>query len=212
MNDEYVQRVGHMGSDMMVADAARVSFDKASDNYSEEQNRKLIMYLARHEHWTPFAHPHICFRIKAPVFIRTQMFKHKIGFVENEISRRYVRTEPEFWLPEYWRGAPKDGAKQGSSDERLQVKEHTKRMVSQAHMEYLGLLDSGVAPEHARMVLPQCMMTEWYWTGSLAAYARFYRQRIDKHDQREVQQYAEVIGSKVQELFPICWEALTETK
>ena len=157
------------------------------------------------------AHPQITLRIKAPVSIRTQMFKHKQGFVENEISRRYVFFEPEFYYP-YWRGEPTDGAKQGSSDHisiHPEAQRNYDNVVRLAIYTY-NELRNGVAPEQARFVLPQGMYTEWYWTGSLAAYARFYKQRIDTHAQWEVREYASAIGKLIAPLFPFSWEYLTK--
>ena len=218
---------------VMVCNAARVSFSKDTEwdrdeeaisrlkksgsSYHEEDVRKLserdtklIRYLAKHNHWTPFAHPQITLRIKAPISIRTQFFKHKQGFVENEISRRYVSFEPEFYFP-YWRGKPKDNAKQGSDDfiaiEGKIIKNHTDAVKLCLHT-YNELLRDGVAPEQARFILPQAMYTEWYWTGSLAAYARFYKQRIDEHAQWEIRQYASAIGKLIRPLFPVSWQEL----
>ena len=231
----HVDLVDHMGSDITVCNAARVSFAKdteweideeavarmkesGSSYYEEdvrklsERDAKLLKYLATHQHWTPFAHPQITLRIKAPISIRTQMFKSKVGFVENEISRRYVSFEPEFYTPE-WRGKPTDGAKQGSEDFiQLSVMDEKKYLdaVRSCVDSYDRLLEAGVAPEQARFVLPQGMYTEWYWTGSLAAYARFYKQRIDEHAQWEIRQYAEAIGNIVRPLFPFSWESLTK--
>lgn len=235
----YVDLVDHMGDDLTVVNAARVSFDKESAwDYDEEalkkvtghnwqadrlraefkklseKDEKLIEYLAKHGHWTPFAHPQITLRIKAPISIRTQFFKHKQGFVENEISRRYVSFDPEFYIPQ-WRGEPKNGAKQGSDDFITLSSEATeayKNSVETCLETYINLLDVGVAPEQARFVLPQAMYTEWYWTGSLAAYARFYKQRIDDHAQWEIRQYAEEIGNLITPLFPSCWSILTKYK
>ena len=231
----HVHLVEHMGSDLMVCNAARVSFAKETEwevdsaaiqrmkdsgsptipfgelTTLSEKDKKLIKYLAKHQHWTPFAHPQITMSIKAPVSIRTQMFKHKQGFVENEISRRYVSFEPEFYTPQ-WRGKPTDGAKQGS-DDFIEIKPELQQtfdnMLEGCMRTYNDLLEAGVAPEQARFVLPQAMYTEWYWTGSLAAYARFYKQRIDNHAQWEVRQYAEAIGKLVQPLFPVSWKCLT---
>jgi thymidylate synthase (FAD) len=169
--------------------------------------------LANHNHWTPFAHPQITLRIKAPIFVRTQLFKHKVGFTENEISRRYVTNEPEFYVPE-WRSAPTDGAKQGSSDfiTDLYVND-LDRMYTRNALEcidiYKELLKEGVAPEQARAILPQGTYTEWWWTGSLSAYARVFKQRIDAHAQWEVQRYAEAIGKILEPLFPHSWAVLT---
>tara|TARA_R110000851_G_scaffold166275_4_gene311554 strand:- start:15353 stop:16075 length:723 start_codon:yes stop_codon:yes gene_type:complete len=230
----HVQIIDHMGSDLTVCNAARVSFNsesewctdesavtrlaKSGSQYHKEdvralcdRDKKLLSYLANHNHWTPFAHPQITLRIKAPISIRTQFFKHKQGFVENEISRRYVSYEPEFYNP-IWRGKPTDGAKQGS-DDFITVDTETEKCYDNALRlclyNYNELLRNGVAPEQARFVLPQSMYTEWYWTGSLAAYARFYSQRIDEHAQWEIREYAETIGNIISKLFPVSWEHLT---
>ncbi len=217
----HVEYVDHMGSDLTVVNAARVSFAKTSEWETTEdgacvlsqKDQRLIKYLANHNHWTPFAHPQITLRIKAPIFVRTQLFKHKIGFTENEISRRYVTNEPEFYVPE-WRSAPTDGAKQGSSDfiTDLYVND-LDRMYTRNALEcidiYKELLKEGVAPEQARAILPQGTYTEWWWTGSLSAYARVFKQRIDAHAQWEVQQYAGAIGKILEPLFPHSWAVLT---
>jgi thymidylate synthase (FAD) len=217
----HVEYIEHMGSDLTVVNAARVSFAKtteweiAEDGSHKLSNRdqRLIKYLAEHNHWTPFAHPQITIRIKAPIFVRTQLFKHKVGFTENEISRRYVTNEPEFYIPE-WRSAPTDGAKQGSSDFIQDiVVDDLDRMYTRISLEsveiYKELLKEGVAPEQARSVLPQGTYTEWWWTGSLSAYARVFKQRIDAHAQWEVQQYAGAIGKIIEPLFPHSWSVLT---
>ena len=232
----HVEYVEHMGSDIMVCNAARVSFAKETgwevdseaiqrmkDSGSPtiplqelkklgDKDKKLIKYLAKHNHWTPFAHPQITLRIKAPISVRTQFFKHKQGFVENEISRRYVSYTPEFYYPQ-WRGKPTNGAKQGSEDFiQLSVMDEKKYLdaVRSCVDSYDRLLEAGVAPEQARFVLPQGMYTEWYWTGSLAAYARFYKQRIDEHAQWEIRQYAEAVGKIISPLFPESWKELTQ--
>jgi thymidylate synthase (FAD) len=237
LNCGHVEYVDHMGSDLTVVNAARVSFNKESDwgvdeaakkrltdsgsRFDENELRvlpqkdeRLIAYLAKHKHWTPFAHPQITLRIKAPVFVRTQLFKHKVGMVENEVSRRYVTDEPQFYTPD-WRAAPTDGAKQGSSDfvdDSMLVDEMDvifNRVVLEALDAYNRLLARGVAPEQARAVLPQGTYTEWWWTGSLSAYARIYAQRVDAHAQWEVQQYAQAISQIIAPLFPHSWKALT---
>lgn len=235
LNKGHVQLVDKMGDDIMVCNAARVSFSKdtnwdvdqeavdrlnaSGSSYHEEDVRKLsdrdtklIKYLAKHQHWTPFAHPQITLRIKAPISIRTQFFKHKQGFVENEISRRYVSFEPEFYYP-YWRGEPTDGAKQGSSDHiriHPEAEKNFDNAIKLAVYTYNELLRNEVAPEQARFVLPQSMFTEWYWTGSLAAYARFYAQRIEKHAQWEIREYAKAVGEIIRPHFPVSWEYLTQ--
>ena len=231
----HVELMDHMGSDLTVCNAARVSFNKESEwgldfdaierlkscPYDKDDVRllkdkdvKLIKYLAKHNHWTPFAHPQITLRVKAPISIRTQFFKHKQGFVENEISRRYVSYEPEFYSPT-WRGKPTDGAKQGSEDF---ITEETRTNLYDAiyrescetalHV-YNTLIEKGIAPEQARFVLPQGMYTEWYWTGSLAAYARFYKQRKDDHAQWEIREYASAVGKIIEPYFPVSWKHLT---
>lgn len=208
----FVQYISHMGDDLTVVNAARVSFNKESEEFGD-RDEKLIRYLAKHKHWTPFAHPQITLRIKAPIFVRTQMFKHKVGFTENEISRRYVTFEPEIYNP-MWRSAPTNGAKQGSgdfiSDEATNNRlDFLYGVVTENIEVYKKLLESGVAPEQARAVLPQGTYTEWWWTGSLSSYARVYAQRIDAHAQWEVQQYAKGIGKIIEKLYPTCWKVLT---
>lgn len=214
-----VDLIDHMGSDITVVNAARVSFDKAS-SYEEDReglwylkasDARLIQYLATHDHWTPFAHPQLTFRIKAPLFVARQLGKHQVGLVWNEVSRRYVDSEPEFYLPPVWRKRA-ENVKQGSSDEaaadsdglRLRVNEMYGRMLG----NYEGLLAQGVCPEQARMVLPQAMMTEWYWTGSLAAFARVVKLRLDPHSQMETQEVARGIEVHLERLFPVSWAAL----
>ena len=208
-----------MGSDLTVVNAARVSFDKESSwdetkGVLSKADQKLIRFLAVYNHWTPFAHPQITLRIKAPIFIRTQFFKHKQGFVENEISRRYVTTEVEVYEPQ-WRGKPKGSAKQGSSDFidlEAGMLEEMRWLTGDAISVYESLIRKGVAPEQARSVLPQGTYTQWYWTGSLAAYARFYKQRSDPHAQWEIREYAKAIGELIQSRFPYSWRALTGEK
>jgi len=218
-----VELVDNMGSDLTVVNAARVSFANHKEDF-EEKDEKLIRYLADHNHWTPFAHPQITLRIKAPISIRTQFFKHKQGFVENEISRRYVDFEPEFYHPKF-RKRPSDNAKQGS-DGILECIEgggetsggfatfplyrNYEHHMTESIKLYEELIVMGVAPEQARFCLPQAMYTEWYWTGSLAAYARFYKQRIDDHAQWEIRQYAEAVSNIIKPCFPISWNELTK--
>jgi thymidylate synthase (FAD) len=205
-----VKYISHMGDDLMVVNAARVSFKKQS-NTLEEKDIKLINYLAKHKHWTPFAHPQICLHIKAPFPIRTQFFKHKVGFVENEVSRRYVDDDPEYFYPR-WSSRPTN-MKQGAGDHvetDLQNKAYLiySQAIEACNNAYKDLLKIGIAPEQSRMILPLGTYTEWYWTGSLAAYARFYAQRSDPHAQAEIREYAEEIGSIISGLFPVSWSAI----
>jgi thymidylate synthase (FAD) len=219
----FVRYIDHMGSDLMVVNAARVSFAKESSwDYTDsafpskslpEKDQKLINYLAKHNHWTPFAHPQITLHIKAPISIRTQLYKHKVGFVENEVSRRYVKDTPEVYIPR-WRAAPTDGAKQGSSDFMVGsafISDQYQDSWEEALSCYEELLASGVAPEQARFVLPQGTYTEWWWTGSLAAYARVCKLRSDSHAQWEVREYADAIGKIIAPFFHHSWNALMET-
>lgn len=214
--------VDHMGTDRTVVNAARVSFNKHKD-FFDESDIKLVNYLAKHGHWTPFGHTSITLRMKAPIFIRTQCFKHKIGFIENEVSRRYVDDTPEFYCPESWRGRPTGGAKQGSSDDTIdtmlfhgdveswegEVSEFYWSLIDAALKTYESMIKAGIAPEQARMALPQSMYTEWYWTGNLASYARFYTQRTDPHAQKEIRDLADMVGKIIEPLYPYSWSALT---
>jgi len=223
----HVDLIDVMGSDLTVANAARVSFNKESEwdtdlNWLDKtiektlsaKDKKLIAYLAKHKHWTPFAHPQITVRIKAPIFIRTQLFKHKVGFVENEVSRRYVTDTPEFYIPR-WRSAPTSGAKQGSTDFILdsvvedKLNTEYNMVIEGALKTYENLLEQGVAPEQARSVLPQGAYTEWWWTGSLAGFARVYNQRSEAHSQWEVREYSNAIAASISPFFPVSWEHLT---
>ena len=223
MKAEYIN---HMGDDLTVVNAARVSFDKESewepaegDDFMiagailSERDTKLVKYLARHGHWTPFAHPQITMRETVPIFVARQRFKHMIGFTYSETSRRYVDDAPEFFVPESWRARPDGSVKQGSGsdvDDQNLCKNHYWTATQAARQAYESLLEAGVAPEQARMVLPQSMMTSYYVTGSLAAWARAYNQRIDAHAQREIQDLAKWWGQIIEPLFPTAWKALTE--
>ena len=207
----HVIRKCYMGSDELVANAARVSFAKEVEEFSEK-DEKLIQYLAKHKHWTPFAHPQVTLHVKAPLFVRTQLYKHKVGLTENEVSRRYVDDAPEFYIPSHFRARP-EGMKQGSTDDVCKIGnarayQRYKNAIEVSYSEYTRLLEGGVAPEVARGVLPECTYTEWYWTGSLAAFARVFHQRSDTHAQWETQQYAKAIHELIKPLFPVSWNAL----
>ena len=209
-----VTLIDYMGSDLTVVNAARVSFGKRKGKAEfDSSDKKLINYLARHNHWSPFGHCSIQFYIKAPVFVARQLVKHQVGLTWNEISRRYVNTEAEFFEPDVWRGAA-DDKKQGSSDETINISSHSKRVYQQvllkAKWTYEDLLKQGVCPEQARMVLPQSMITEWYWSGTLYAFARVCNLRCKPDAQQETREIANMIDKECGKLFPISWSALVE--
>ena len=201
-----VELIDKMGSDLTVVNAARVSYGKNKE-VMDASDEKLIKYLAKHNHWSPFAHCTLQFRIKAPVFVARQLVKHQVGLSWNEISRRYVDYEPEFHTPEVWRGRPED-SKQGSSGEVQTDVEYYNRYINGCKVYYSLLLNEGVAPEMARMVLPQSMMTEWYWTGTLYAFARVCDLRCAKDTQLETQEIANGIDKFCNEEFPYSWKYL----
>jgi thymidylate synthase (FAD) len=201
------------GNDLLVVNAARVSFSKESYEMTLG-DEKLISYLAKHNHISPFFHPQIRFRLKMPIFVAREWFRHQIGFARNEVSRRYVSDVPECWFPQAEDLRQRDPKiKQGSKDEPIQNAEEIHEIISnhtQGCMSmYSYLLGQGIAPEIARCVLPQSMMTEFIETGSLAAYARLYKLRNDPSAQKEIRDYAEKIGNVLSNCFPISWKALT---
>jgi thymidylate synthase (FAD) len=207
--------IEHMGSDLTVANAARVSFGKTSEMEDDPwgppklktKDDKLIRYLAKHKHISPFGHCFASFHVKAPIFVARQLVKHK--FLRwNEISRRYVDDEPEFYEPSVWRGRSAD-KKQGSEGVVNIVLDQEVQWHRQL-ATYKNLLSEGVAPEQARMVLPQSTMTEWYWSGSLDAFADMCNLRCKPDTQAETRQVARQIDHKMIELFPVSWDALTE--
>ena len=208
----FVRLVDYMGDDLTVVNAARVSFKKMKSEL-DEKDVKLISYLAKHKHWTPFAHPQLTFHVKAPIFVARQLFKHKVGTTENEVSRRYVDDAPEFYVPSLWRERPNASIKQGSSDKSIENwesgEEFYVKAVEMCEQAYEYSIMNGLAPEIARGILPQSMMTEWYWTVSLATAARIFNQRSDIHAQSESQEYAWAIDALVAPLFPFSWEALS---
>ena len=213
-----VTLIDHMGNDLSVVNAARVSFGKSSsmdeDNmgvwHLKQGDTKLIKYLAKHKHISPFGHCFVSWHIKAPIFVARQLVKHK--FLRwNEISRRYVDDEPEFYVPDVWRGKSAD-KKQGSEGV---VEDYNTTALPIWHTDALNyysmLLDSGVAPEMARMVLPQSTMTEWYWSGSLDAFARMCHLRCASDTQYESRIVADQISGVMRDLFPVSWDALLQT-
>ena len=209
-----VKLVDHMGSDLTVVNAARVSFGKQKIEF-EDSDAGLIRYLAKHNHWSPFGHCSAQFHIKAPVFVARQLVKHQIGLTWNEISRRYVDSEPEFFEPNVWRGVA-DNKKQGSSDESIDINPRNimvndyQHAVNRAKWTYEELLRKGVCPEQARMVLPQSMITEWYWSGTLYAFARVCNLRCKSDAQQETREIANMIDKECGKLFPISWSALID--
>ena len=206
-----VDLVDSLGTDLTVVNAARVSFNKHQNEWKDSDER-LIKYLAEHGHWTPFGHPQVQLRISAPVFVARQLVKHQVGLVWNEVSRRYVDGEPTFYTPMTWRGKPQN-AKQGSSGV-LELPLNMEKRVVQTAIEckhlYQELLEMGVAPEQARMVLPLSMYTEWYWTGSLSAFARVCNLRLHEDAQEETQEIARQIDNVCATIFPISWKYLVQ--
>ena len=188
-----------LGSDLSVVNAARVSFSKKKDVF-DEKDEKLIKYLADHNHWSPFGHATLQFLIKAPVFVARQLVKHQVGLVWNEVSRRYVDDEPQFYMPFIWRGKP-ENKKQGSSDKEIEY--DISSTIQYVKETYNNLLKEGVAPEMARMVLPQNMMTEWYWTGSLYAFARVCNLRNKEDAQEETRMITQPLSRHIKDHFPI---------
>jgi thymidylate synthase (FAD) len=197
-----------MGSDLSVVNAARVSFGKKHTKFLDG-DINLIRYLAEHKHMSPFGHAFASFHVKAPIFVARQLVKHK--FLRwNEISRRYVDSDPEFYLPDEWRGRSED-EKQGSDGVIYPLSVSENEFVNYTALRvYKELLEEGVAPEQARMVLPQSTMTEWYWSGSLDAFADMCNLRCKNDTQYETRVVANKISEKLLDLFPVSWEALKE--
>ena len=202
-----VTYIDHMGSDLSIVNAARVSFGKKQESFDAEKDRKLIHYLARHRHTSPFGHCFASFHVRAPVFVARQLVKHK--FLRwNEISRRYVDYEPAIYSPDEWRGRSAD-KKQGSEG-KVRSNANVHYFNNTALQTYKQLLDEGVAPEQARMVLPQSMMTEWYWSGSLDAFADMCQLRCAHDTQQESREVAMQVSEHMEKLFPVSWDALWE--
>ena len=214
-----VKYIDHMGSDLSVVNAARVSFGKKSEwmpriHYGEQlvlkpKDAKLIRYLAKHQHKSPFNHTFVTFHVKAPVFVARQLVKHEY-MPWNEISRRYVDSEPEFYVPDVWRGRSED-KKQGSAGVIEDIDpDVANSMVACAKHDYNYLLAKGVSPEQARMILPQSMMTEWYWSGTLFSFSKMCGLRLKEDTQAETRIVAEQIDVVMQKIYPVSWEALKE--
>jgi len=227
--------IDYMGSDLTVVNSARVSFDKESEweaiwdttieddiihNNSvsyvlSDKDKKLIKYLAKNGHWTPFSHVQIQMRETVPIFVARQRFKHMVGFTYNEISRRYVDDDPVFYYPDFWRKRSQD-KKQGSDDERIlnhsYIDDEYDEFIDSATKLYKTMLANDVAPEQARMMLPQSMFTSYYVTGSLAAWGRAYKQRVHGHAQKEIQFLAKQWDNEIGSLSELSnsWNALKE--
>ena len=194
-----VDLIDKMGSDLSVVNAARVSFAKRKD-LLEEKDEKLIKYLAEHDHWSPFGHTSLQFLIKAPIFVARQLVKHQVGLVWNEVSRRYVDDEPEFYIPFMWRNRA-ENKKQGSGDKEIEY--DITPTIKWCKETYSNMLKADIAPEMARMILPQNMMTEWYWTGSLMAFARVCNLRSKEDTQAETRVISTHIDKHLKDHFPI---------
>ncbi len=220
MSQIEVNTIDHMGSDLSVVNAARVSFGKKSEELGfvsrgekclrpilHDTDKRLIKYLAKHKHMSPFGHAFASFHVKAPIFVARQLVKHK--FLRwNEISRRYVDDDPEFYQPDEWRGRAND-KKQGSAGVvDVETLAYLSNSNDQALATYQELLNAGVCPEQARMVLPQSTMTEWYWSGSLDAFSDMCKLRCKEDTQLETRIVANTISEEMNYLFPISWESL----
>ena len=216
-----IELVDVMGNDSSVSNSARVSFNKWKEDF-DEQDEKLIKYLAKHRHMTPFRHTQVQIRCKAPIFLVRQLGKHQAGLSWNEVSRRYVKTEPEFFIPDVWRSVPDGSIKQGSGSEvvtHLRDEDNVRTIsVDSAYRDYIesavdlynNMLEDGVAPEMVRMVLPQSMQTEWIWSGNILAFAHVYKERIASGAQLEAQDFAKKLDEIIRPIFPVAWSALVD--
>ena len=206
-----VELIEHMGSDLTVVNAARVSFNKQHMKV-EPGDLSLIKYLAKHHHWSPFAHCFVQFRIKAPIFVARQLGKHQVGLAWNEISRRYVNYDPEFWTAQEGFRAVTADKKQGSGDLspfNQEAKSIQNRIHNACHTAYKDMLNMGICEEQARSVLPQSMMTEWFWSGSLFAFSRVCNLRNSPDSQKETSNISLQIDKICGRLYPVSWKALT---
>ncbi len=208
----FVELLDTFGDDLTVVNAARVSFAKEATTL-EPRDAKLIKYLADHHHVTPFFHPQARFRIKCPIYVAREWYRHQIGFARNEVSRRYVDERPECYTPPEGGIRERDSnKKQGSKATPIENEAHWRDLIDNFQKDavnfYETLLGTGVAPEVARGVLPQSMYTEFIETGSLAAYARLCGLRLDPHAQKEIQDYARAVGDLLEARFPVSWKAL----
>lgn len=198
-----------MGSDLSVVNSARVSFAKMHDKFQDNDER-LIKFLAEHNHWSPFGHASLQFRIKAPVFVARQLVKHQVGLVWNEVSRRYVDEDPEFFIPFLWRERH-ENKKQGSTD--TEVEYNIMNLIDQAKEMYDDMINNkNIAPELARMILPQCMMTEWIWSGTLYAFARVCNLRNKPDAQAETTDVTRDIAHHIKDQFPVSSKYLLDSE
>jgi thymidylate synthase (FAD) len=213
-----VDLIDSMGDDKAVVNAARVSFNRdmvegKTEYEYKRSDEKLIKYLAEHGHWSPFSHCFATFKISAPVFIARQLMKHQVGLAWNETSRRYVDTFPRFWYPTTWRERA-ENLKQGSTNHEIYgktwVDERYQNAITLCERTYKEMLKAGVCPEQARSVLPQSMITKWYWSGSLYAFARVCNLRLQEDAQTETRWIAEAIAKHMQDIFPMSWKYLVE--
>jgi len=200
------------GTDLTVVNAARVSFGKQSTEMVD-RDKKLIKYLATHNHNSPFFHPIARFRMKMPIFVAREWFRHTVGFARNEVSRRYVDDPPECYIPSEDNIRERDSnKKQGSKDDAIKDARLARSLIieetNKAMYAYKALLDLNVAPEVARIILPQSMYTEFIETASIAAYARLCSLRLDPHAQKEIREYAAGVSKLLEEKFPVSWAAL----
>jgi len=202
-----IELIDKLGTDLSVVNAARVSFAKRKD-VLDEKDDKLIKYLALHGHWSPFAHAFLSFRIKAPIFVARQLVKHQVGLSWNEVSRRYVSDKPEFYIPFMWRKKPEKSIKQGSSNEEVEF--DITELIDNCKGTYNYMLEEGIAPEMARMVLPQCMMTEWIWSGSVFAFSRVCNLRSKSNAQAETRMVTHQLSRHMKDHFPICYKYLID--
>ena len=215
MSEMQVQYITHSGSDLLVVNAARVSFAKESKRFNDK-DQKLITYLAEHKHWLPFRHPQVTLRCKAPMFVARQLGKHQVGFSWSEESRRYIDTPPEFYWPDKWRKRA-ENKKQGSTDQDVTHKAfgnfcdlpvYSEEIALIALDLYTDMLRHDYAPEQARMILPQNMMVNWVWTGSLLGWAQMCKARLADDAQRETQEFARKVQDVVAPLYPVSWDNL----
>lgn len=214
-----IELLTHSGNDHTISSAARVSFGDSSnwgqvpDGYTEDRSYKLIQYLAEHKHLCVFRHNLITIRCEAPIFLARQLSKHQAGLTWSEVSRRYVATEPRFHYPDSWRKKPDGNIKQGSAgvhDRNAYWSDRYERQVETMRDMYHEMIDDGIAPEQARMILPQSMLTMWIWSGNLLSFAHIYLERIAKNAQLEAQVFAKDLDQIIRSIFPIAWAALAD--